>query len=242
MLNSVMPGQTIAQPKSDLTRRLSEQVVALINQEGLRPGDRLPSMKELAATFSVATPTIREALRRLQATGVVDIRHGSGIFVRHTNQNLMIANPHLGALDGATMLDLLDARLILEPPLARMAAISATDEHLAELERVLDEAEHLLGGDDVKLGAANMHFHSAIARASGNRVLTQILESIVELYNREQLAILEIFNARVRDYRDHVLIFGAIRDREPDLAARRMTKHLQSVRSVVEERISELVN
>ena len=243
MLKTPMPNSThnqVAVPaRSDLTRTLSDQVFALIKSRGLQPGDRLPSMKELAQTFSVATPTIREALRRLQATGVVDIKHGSGIYVRRTNQHLMIVNPHIGELDGATLLDLLDARLILEPPLAGLAAVNATEEDIARLEQVLDEAEHLLKGDDLQLGPANMRFHSTIARASGNKVLVQMLESLIELYNREQLAILELFNARVRDYRDHVLIFGAIRDREPDLASRRMTRHLQTVRSVVEERMAE---
>jgi GntR family transcriptional repressor for pyruvate dehydrogenase complex len=231
--------QLAAPARADLTRTLSDQVFALIKSRGLQPGDRLPSMKELAQTFSVATPTIREALRRLQATGVVDIKHGSGIYVRRTNQHLMIVNPHIGELDGATLLDLLDARLILEPPLAGLAAVNANEEDIARLEQVLDEAEHLLKGDDLQLNPANMLFHSAIARASGNRVLAQMLESLVELYTREQLVILELFNARVRDYRDHILIFGAIRDREPELASRRMTRHLQTVRSVVEDRMAE---
>jgi GntR family transcriptional repressor for pyruvate dehydrogenase complex len=239
MLKSATHEPMTIPAKSDLTRRLSDDVLALIKTRELQPGDRLPSMKELAHTFSVATPTIREALRRLQATGVVDIRHGSGIYVRDINQSLMIANPHIGVLDGATVLELLDARLIIEPPLAGMAARNATDADIARLEYALDEAEHLLRGDDLHLHPVNMRFHSAIARASGNRVLAQMLASLVELYTREQLAILELFNARVRDYRDHILIFGAIRDREPDLAERRMTRHIQTVRSVVEERMKE---
>jgi len=159
--------------------------------------------------------------------------------VRDINQSLMITNPHIGMLDGATVLDLLEARLIIEPPLTAMAARNATDDDILRLEQALDEAEHLLRGDDLHLHPVNMRFHSAIARASGNLVLAQMLESLVELYTREQLAILELFNARVRDYRDHVLIFGAIRDREPDLAERRMTRHIQTVRSVVEERMKE---
>lgn len=212
----------------------------MITAGDMQPGDRLPTMKELAQTFSVATPTIREALRRLQATGVVDIKHGSGIYVRRSSQNLMIANPHYGELDAATLMQLLEARLIIEPQLAGLAATNATEIDLANIERILDEAEHLLKGQDLALNPVNMHFHTAIARASGNLVLAQMLESLVDLYTREQLAILEIFNARVRDYRDHILIFGAIRDREPDLAARRMTQHLTTVRSVVEDRIVEI--
>lgn len=229
-----------AAARPDLSRQLSEQVIALIAEREMQPGDRLPTMKELAQTFSVATPTIREALRQLQATGVVDIKHGSGIYVRRSGRNLMIANPHYGELDGATLLQLLEARLIIEPQLTRMAALHATDDDLNKIEAILDSAEHFLKGQDDALNPTNMRFHTAIARASGNTVLAQMLESLVELYTREQLAILEIFNARVRDYRDHILIFGALRDREPELASRRMTQHLTTVRSVVEERVAEL--
>ncbi|CAN5512601.1 FadR/GntR family transcriptional regulator [soil metagenome] len=212
----------------------------LITSGGMRPGDRLPTMKELAQTFSVATPTIREALRQLQATGVVDIKHGSGIYVRRSSQNMMIANPHYGELDGVTLMQLLEARLIIEPQLAGLAALNATEADLAYIETLLDDAEHLLKGHDDALNPINMRFHTAIARASGNSVLAQMLESLVELYTREQLAILEIFNARVRDYRDHILIFGALRDRDPAIANRRMTQHLTTVRTVVLERIAEL--
>jgi GntR family transcriptional repressor for pyruvate dehydrogenase complex len=235
-----MPRQpVVTRARPDLSRQLSEQILALVIKSGLQPGDRLPTMKELAETFGVATPTIRESLRRLQATGVIDIRHGSGIYLLRSDQGVMIANPHYGELDGETVLNLLDARLVIEPRLAEMAAKSATEQHIARIEQILDEAERLLSGHDHDLNPVNMHFHTAIARASGNPILAQVLESLVDLYTQEQLAILEIFNARVRDYRDHILIFGAIRDHEPDLAARRMTQHLQTVRGVVQDRITQ---
>ena len=237
-VNKRMPGpRVVDRARPDLSRQLSEQILALITAQDLQPGDRLPTMKELAGTFGVATPTIRESLRRLQATGVIDIRHGSGIYLLRSDQGVMIANPHYGVLDAETVINLLDARLVIEPRLAEMAATNATEADLARIEHILDEAEHLLSGQDRALNPVNMHFHTAIARASGNPILAQVLESLVDLYTQEQLAILEIFNARVRDYRDHILIFGAIRDHEPDLAARRMTRHLQTVRSVVEERM-----
>lgn len=234
------PGPLVVdRARPDLSRQLSEQILALISSQALQPGDRLPTMKELAQTFGVATPTIRESLRRLQATGVVDIRHGSGIYLLRSDQGVMIANPHYGELDAETVINLLDARLVIEPRLAEMAAANATEDDILRLEQILDEAEQLLSGPDRELGPINMHFHTAIARASGNPVLAQVLESLVDLYTQEQLAILEIFNARIRDYRDHILIFGAIRDHEPDLAGRRMTRHLQTVRGVVEDRINQ---
>jgi GntR family transcriptional repressor for pyruvate dehydrogenase complex len=231
-------GRLMLQLRPDLSQQLSEQVLELIVAQGLKAGDRLPTMKELARTFSVATPTIREALRRLQAIGAVDIRHGSGIYVRKAEQGPMIANPHFGGLGAESILQLLEARLVIEPYLAGKAAEIADDAEIERLEGLLDEAEQLLNSQDAKLHPVNMRFHLEIARISGNHVLAQMFESLVELYSQEQLGILAIFNARTRDYRDHVLIFGAIRDHDPSLASSRMAQHLRDVRRVVEGRLS----
>jgi GntR family transcriptional regulator, transcriptional repressor for pyruvate dehydrogenase complex len=234
-LNEREPIEVEARP--DLSQQLTRQLLKLIATRNLQPGDRLPSMKELAERFAVATPTIREALRRLQATGVVDIRHGSGIYVRKVDQGLIITNPHHGQLNADSVMQLLDARLAIEPYLAGKAAELASDADIASLQVLLDEAEHFLNGQDAKLHPTNMRFHCQIARVSRNTILTEFLESLVELYSREQLGILEIFNARSRDHRDHVAIFEAIRAHDASLATRRMKRHLLGVREVVAQRL-----
>ena len=226
-------------PRPDLSRQLTEQIVHMIAARNLKAGDRLPTMRELAQTFSVATPTIREALRRLQATGVVDIRHGSGIYVQRTNQNLMIANPHRSALDPVAVLNLLDARLVIEPRLAARAAERATDETIARLQSILNDAEQLLSGHDTELGPRNMQFHGAIARAAGNAILSDMLYSLIDIYAKEQLVILALYDARDEDHREHLGIFEAIRDRKPIRASQLMTKHLDGVYRVVESRIRD---
>src|ERR1700736_4319034 len=76
-----------------LSEHLGQLVLALIRDDAMEPGDRLPSVKDLAERFSVATPTMREALRLLQMAGTLDIRHGSGIYVRHAGSRLMLTNP-----------------------------------------------------------------------------------------------------------------------------------------------------
>ena len=238
-LNLKQRKAAVAQERPGLSHTLSEQILELIASGDLKAGERLPTMKELAQTFAVATPTIREALRRLQATGVIDIRHGSGIYVREVEQRLVITNPHFGELDAGSVLQLLDARLVIEPYLAGRAAEVANAEEVGRLEAILDEAEQFLTGQDAMLHPVNMSFHSEIARTSGNAILTQMFESIVDVYAREQFGILTIFNARTRDYRDHVLIFGAIRDHDASLASNRMEEHLRGVRSVVEARLLE---
>lgn len=224
-------------PRPDLSRQLTEQIVQLIESRGLREGDRLPTMRELAQAFSVATPTIREALRRLQATGVIDIRHGSGIYVQRTRQQLMITNPHRTALDRGAILDLLDARLVIEPQLAGLAAERADDATLARLDTILQSAAALLSGHDQELGPRNMEFHGEIARSAGNPILTQVVDSLIDVYAREQLVIMALFDARADDHRSHVEIFDAIRAHDPDLAAQRMTTHLEEVRRVISSRL-----
>lgn len=228
-----------AAARPDLSDYLTRQILDLIRRDHLRPGDRLPTAKALAQRYAVATPTIREALRRLQATGVVDIRHGSGIYVRRDHQSLMVTNPALAGLSAETIPYLLEARLLIEPYLAECAATRITDAELAALDRLLDEARRLLEDRDEPLMRVNMAFHGAIARASGNPVLANVIESLIELYSSEQVAIATIYNARAEDHLDHRRILAALQERDAVLARERMRQHVQGVKAVVEERLRE---
>lgn len=230
---------TALEPRPNLSHQLTRQLLKLIETRSLEPGDRLPSMKELAALFSVATPTIREALRRLQTTGVIDIRHGSGIFVRNVAQGVVIANPHHGELDADSVMQLLEARLAIEPFLAGRAAEYASAVDIAALGAILDEAEHLLSGQDARLGPTNMRLHRRIARISRNDILAEFLESLTDVYSREQLGILELFNARVRDHQDHIAIVEAIRNHDPVGATSQMAAHITGVLAVVARRLHD---
>lgn len=228
--------EVVVRPRVDLSQQLSEQILGFIEAGQLEPGARLPTMKDLAEKFAVATPTIREALRRLQAIGAVDIRHGSGIYVKNAKRGIMIANPHFGELDAESLLQLLDARILVEPALARKAAENPQERDIERIESILARAEQLLDGHDDELHTVNMQFHKEVARMSANVIIAQMFESLIELYSFEQLGILEIVNARVQDHKDHILIFEAIKNRDPLLAMERMTSHLMSVRSIVEDR------
>src|SRR5690242_7490030 len=97
-----------------LADELTARILRHIREEKLEPGDRLPSTRELSARFAVATPTLREALRRLEATGAVEIRHGSGVYVRGDLSLLILTNPNQAPLGGAMLVDLMEAREIIE--------------------------------------------------------------------------------------------------------------------------------
>lgn len=230
----LLPGVDV---RPDLSEYLTRRILGLIEQRKLGVGDRLPSMNELAQLFEVATPTIREALRRLQAIGVIDIRHGSGSYVKRARTGAVITNPYYGTINPDSVLQLLDARIAIEPHLAGKTAELASADEIESLRTILREADQLLSGQDSKLHPTNMRFHNQIAQLSRNVILSEFFESLVEIYSREQLGILAVFNARSRDYHEHVEILEAIAARDAALASNRMRSHLLGVREVVAQRL-----
>jgi GntR family transcriptional regulator, transcriptional repressor for pyruvate dehydrogenase complex len=216
---------------------VTEELLELV--KGEQAGSRLPSVVSLARRLSVAAPTLRESLRRLEAIGVVEIRHGSGVYVRNAGERVLLANPYSGQLAARTILELLDARLVIEPTLANRTAVNATEDEVRELGRVLEDAAELLDGHDPLLHGVNMAFHRGVARFSGNAVLAQTVDSIVDLYTAEQLVILRLYDDRAHDHEEHVAIFDAIRLRDADGAAELMRQHLEDVLQVMEERLGE---
>lgn len=229
-------GVSAPPPKPNLSAYLSQQVLTLIRDRDLRPGDRLPSAKALAEQFAVATPTMREALRRLQATGVIDIRHGSGIYVRRDRERLMLTNPAYGALETHTILQVLDARRLIEPKLAEMAAERADEAEIAHLRALVDEAEPISGRRDDRYLKTNIQFHTAIGRAAGNLVLAHIVESLIELYSAE-LHLVDPNNSlvdiRARDHAWHRAVVNAIEARDGEAAFKAMNDHLFIARGTV---------
>jgi GntR family transcriptional regulator, transcriptional repressor for pyruvate dehydrogenase complex len=176
--------------RPNLSTDLVRRIIELIRNDDLRPGDRLPSVRSLAERFLVTPPTVRQALGRLQTSGVVEIRHGSGVYVRSSRERVVLTNPHHNEIEPRTMLELLDARLLIEPHLAEMAARNANEVEIAELERLLGKAEECLdGNNDEMLNRANMGFHRAIANFSENTILAQVVQSLIELYSFQQLTV-----------------------------------------------------
>lgn len=224
-----------------LSEHLSQSVLSLIRERGLEPGDRLPSVRELADRFSVATPTMREALRLLEMAGNLDIRHGSGIFVRRPESRLMLTNPYARSLDTGTILNLLESRLIIEPPIAELAARNATQEQLDYLGALLEDAERHLSGQDAAdaiLGADNMRFHRGIAEGAGNAILADVVFTLTEVHIKEQMAVLDLYNNRRRDHDQHKQILDALTRRDAAGARDLMAEHLADVVAVVRGKIA----
>jgi GntR family transcriptional repressor for pyruvate dehydrogenase complex len=219
--------------RQSLSDRLARQIRGSIQSGDFRRGDRLPPIMEMARRFGVGHPTIREALKKLEAMGVVDIRHGSGVFVSRSEEVLVLASPdYSGTLTKKLLVDLIHARMPLEIQSVSEAVHNATTEHLNEMRRLLTDARASLDDDD-RLNMANMGFHQQIARGSGNVVLAQLLSVLQELFREEQRLILDLGASRERDYAEHLEILEAVEKRDETLAVARMRAHLQGVKDLI---------
>jgi DNA-binding FadR family transcriptional regulator len=148
--------------------QVADQIVLAVREERLTRGDRLPSERELAERFGVSRPTLREALAALELAGVVRSQHGRGTEIVATSSQV--------AMWGAEILppQVFEARLAIEPELARLAAEKRYPEDVALLKQALVDLESVHGETGAYPG--DLPVHRAIARAARNPILERALE------------------------------------------------------------------
>lgn len=200
----------------------------IIQRGELRPGDRLPPERDLAKLLGVSRPTLRAAIRSLAAVGGLQAKQGSGTFVVAADGLPTLDTSPLrlmAALHGFTISEMFEARRSLEMAIAGFAAERATGhqmasmaEELAGMFASLDEPEQFLIHD--------MNFHQTIAAASGNRILTALMNMVATILLDERSKTVK----RARDLKEsaemHRHIYRAIRDRNPEAARNAMRDHL----------------
>jgi GntR family transcriptional repressor for pyruvate dehydrogenase complex len=219
--------------KQSLADRLAQEIRQLIQTAGYKVGDRLPTIMDMAHQFRVGHPTVREALRKLETVGIVEIRHGSGVYVSRSEDVLVLASPgYAGAVSKKVLLDLIQARIPIEVHSMAAASKNATPEHLEEMRSLLASAGRSFD-DDALLSSINMAFHRQIALASGNTVLAQLLNVLQELFATEQRVILGIFGSRERDHQEHLGLLAALESHDEGLAVERMRTHLEGVEAAL---------
>ena len=220
-------------PRQSLSDRLARRIRELIQQDEYKRGDRLPAIIEMARSFGVGHPTVREALKKLETVGVVEIRHGSGVYVGRSDDVMLLASPdYAPPVTQKLIMDLIRSRIPLEALSVSEAIPKLTTRHFKEMRRLLGEAEKHLE-DDAVLNRVNMQFHRQIAVASENTVLLQLLDVLREMFQHEQLMILTIIGSRHDDHRGHLAILDALEKRDTQLAVSRMTAHLEYVLEAV---------
>lgn len=205
-----------------LYQEIADQVAQLIRAGEYKPGDALPSERDLSKRLSVSRPAVREAMVALEIAGLVEVRGGSGIYVRDKAVPAHVPDAGIGPYEAFV------ARRVLEAEIAATAAIEANEETLAELDAALEQLRH----DNLLLppeGQGDRRFHLALAAASGNSVYVQLMRFIWdELLERGPLWIKLGARRFIRPTRiaEHEAIVAAVRARDPEAARRAMQAHM----------------
>ncbi|WP_273841455.1 FadR/GntR family transcriptional regulator [Rubrobacter calidifluminis] len=195
----------------------------------LKPGQPLPPERKLAEQFDVGRAVIREAIRQLEAAGLVESRHGGGNFVREITTEHLVA-PIARILRSRAQLreELMDARLFFEPQIARKAADRATEEDLRSLEEILARQEEKVRKGE-PTADEDAEFHSLLAQATHNTVIEQILEIINDLLEKAYERPFSDGERSKHSLQGNREVFEAVRRRDRDAAQRAMARHIEDV-------------
>jgi GntR family transcriptional repressor for pyruvate dehydrogenase complex len=227
-------------------KKISEEIVSqvkqLISKGELKPGDRIPSERDLATMLGVSRPSVREAIMVLEAMGFVESRQGGGTYVKALTE-ASIMNPLAKLVekrDPELLRSLAEVRMGLESWSAYLAAQRATNSDIAEMRRLYKvmEKQAAKGGWSPDVDA---EFHYAITSASHNSLQMHVLDSIHSLFHATiQVALMEFYQQEGHVQlllTHHHDIMEAIAAHDPELARKKMMEHL----AMVEEKMAQLL-
>lgn len=217
--------QAIERPAS-LVEEVCRLISGQIHDEQLAKDGWLPAERELAGRLGVSRPVVREATKRLELQGLLEIRHGVGIKVVDKLHKPLNGSVSLLIPDTAERLrQLTEARLLIEPGLARIAASKATSAHLRLFRQ--NQTRLAAAETDEQSIEADLEFHRLIAMAAGNEICTLLLDSLAELGRESRKTTLSAVGNKVAvDH--HGQILAAIEAKQPEKAYAAMKMHLEA--------------
>jgi GntR family transcriptional repressor for pyruvate dehydrogenase complex len=210
---------------------IAQQLRSVISTGQLKPGDRLPSERELSVAFGVSRNTLREALRSLEISGMIELRKGvkGGAFVLPGNPSVVVGGfldlYHLGAITPA---QLTESRVWIEELVVRIVCRRANEEDLAELEKNIAATETAMKANNLQSWVDEiLAFHLLLGRATHNPVLVIVMDAIVEI-TRQFIEAIGVDRAgMVLPSRRRLL--AHLRNNEEAAACKEMTQHLERV-------------
>ena len=219
---------------SKVFEQIAQQIEQSILSAELRSGDRLPTERELAEQFHASRTAVREAMKSLAQKGLVDMRPGRGTIVIDGTSRAMRHSLGLMMRIGQTVNSgsLVEVREILEPEIAAMAAVRATEEHIAAMLEAVAIMDANLNNADAYITADN-DFHRALAKGTQNELILALVDSVVDLLSVQRKQIFSVVGGPERGQVHHKLLLEAIIQRNPEAAREAMQAHLKQVRDDV---------
>ncbi|WP_079528482.1 FadR/GntR family transcriptional regulator [Halobacillus hunanensis] len=214
---------------------VADELLNMIKTGDLKPGDKLNSVQQLAEDFSVGRSAIREALSALRAKGIVEMRQGEGTFIREFDPKVLTSSIASSTLlmDKKDIHDLLEVRKVLEVGSVNSAVENAQDSDMQAIRKALADMQDANG--DEQLGEkADLQFHMAIAEASHNRFLIDLMNNVSEtmveaMFETRRIWLFSQQRTLAKIYQQHKQIFEAIESRDSVKAQELMLNHLTEV-------------
>jgi len=216
----------------------------LIISGELKPGDRLPSQRELARRLEVSRSTLREAIHKLIALGFLAPKQGVGTIVGNGDPlNFVRSLGEHFLVDGVSATEFLEARVVVETAVVRLAVARANEEHRNRLRHLLFlQRQAAKEGDINEFSRFDTEFHLALAEASGNRVLVKMEETILDLLRQFIRKVSELPGAVDDALKFHGEILASLERREVRRAERTMASHLSDIAARISSYLGTEVN
>ena len=209
---------------------ITNQIRAVILNGELTPGDRLPAERELVTRFKASRIAVREALKSLEASGLVVIRPGSGVFVAETDSRKMSESLYsILQIQNISLDQVTEARLIFEPHVARLAADRIRPEDIERLETNIETTERVVNSKSPAT-PENIEFHALIAESTQNTVIALTMKTMLEVA-REMTAVKARNQPRRTQISRHSLeshkeILSALKQKSPQRVYELMHEHV----------------
>ncbi len=219
--------------KTKLHEQIVNQVQALIEKGRLKHGDQLPPERELASIFKVSRHTVREAIRILEQKKILRSRPGSGTFIILEDESSVVEFMARAIFrEKNTLSEIFQFRELLEPQIAGLAARNATQKNISVLEDIL-EKQKLELGNTIESKELDEKFHLALAKATGNSVLFQVVELFGHILLKSRHEDSQSPYRNKLSIEGHNKILDAIKDADSRAANKLMAGHLDAIRELV---------
>lgn len=226
--------------KTTLVESIAQGLIRYIATKGLRPGDRLPSERELVQMVGASRLPLREAVCVLKGLGVLEAKHGKGVFVKRLDLSSLFGklSPLLRVQGGIDLQQLWEARMQLEGSIAQIAATRRGVEHLEKLEAAVQTMREHVENRSTYI-RHDMAFHQELARSTGNPIFHVFMASIGDLLCELQFLYQDSVEVRLSGIAEHEAILEAVRQCQPDQARTAMLHHLQNATGRLQEKSDE---
>jgi len=222
--------------KKRLSDAAVEQLKEMIIKEKIKPGEKLPSERQLIKELKISRASVREALRILEIMGFVEVKPGKGVYVADPTQHIFEPLDSWLSLYKETLYEHFEIRQVIEPHAASFAAKRATANVINAMKKSLTIFKKRMEQDDlIGMIKADAEFHLLIAKATGNRTLIVIMETITTSLLEGWKASLRTPGRASKTIEEHQAIFDAILNKDAAKAGQAMSTHLRNAVNELEK-------